>query len=151
MNWINCTFSALSNVQVYEILKLRSAVFVVEQDCVYQDVDDLDLHPETQHLAAYDEGIIVAYLRILGAGVSYDDVSIGRVITADVARGKGIGHELLKRGLQVAEVNWPNQDYYLSAQAHLQSYYARQGFTAVTNEYLEDGIPHIGMRRVARC
>jgi ElaA protein len=142
-----CQFSELSSLQLYDVLQLRAAIFVVEQDCPYQDIDGLDLHPETRHLLHYSEsGELLAYLRILAAGVSYPDVAIGRVVTAASARGQGLGHQLLDRGITAAKLAWPAQDLYLSAQAHLQHYYQGYGFVAVTAEYLEDGIPHVGMR-----
>jgi len=147
MTWMCCQFSELSSLQLYDLLQLRSAIFVVEQDCPYQDIDGLDTHPETRHILHYsDSGELLAYLRILAAGVSYPDVAIGRVVTAASARGQGLGHQLLERGIHAAKLAWPNQDLYLSAQAHLQHYYQRYEFVSVTAEYLEDGIPHVGMR-----
>ena len=147
MTWMCCQFSELSSLQLYDLLQLRSAIFVVEQDCPYQDIDGLDTHPETRHILHYsDSGELLAYLRILAAGVSYPDVAIGRVVTAASVRGQGLGHQLLERGIHAAKLAWPNQDLYLSAQAHLQHYYQRYEFVSVTAEYLEDGIPHVGMR-----
>ncbi|MFT7681607.1 MAG: ElaA protein [Moritella dasanensis] len=147
MTWMCCQFSELSSLQLYDVLQLRAAIFVVEQDCAYQDIDGLDTHPETRHLLYYSEsGELLAYLRILAAGVSYPDVAIGRVVTAASARGQGLGHQLLERGINAAKSVWPAQDLYLSAQAHLQRYYQRYAFVTVTAEYLEDGIPHVGMR-----
>lgn len=150
MTWMCCRFNELSSLQLYDVLQLRIAIFVVEQDCPYQDVDGLDTHPETRHLLHYGAtGELLAYLRILAPGVSYPNVAIGRVVTAASARGKGLGHQLLEQGLNAAKAAWPEQDLYLSAQAHLQHYYQRYAFTAVTEEYLEDGIPHVGMRWTA--
>ena len=147
MTWMCCRFNELSSVQLYDVLQLRAAVFVVEQHCAYQDIDGLDVHPETRHLLHYNEsGELLAYLRILAAGVSYPDVAIGRVVTAASARGQGLGHQLIERGMTAAKSLWPEQDLYLSAQAHLQHYYQRYEFVRVTAEYLEDGIPHVGMR-----
>ncbi|QFI39904.1 GNAT family N-acetyltransferase [Moritella marina ATCC 15381] len=150
MTWMCYRFSELSSMQLYDVLQLRAAIFVVEQDCPYQDIDGLDLHPETRHLLHYNsQGELLAYLRILAAGVSYPDVAIGRVVTAASARGQGLGHQLLERGINAAKSVWPAQDLYLSAQAHLQHYYQRYGFVTVTAEYLEDEIPHVGMRSKA--
>ena len=147
MTWMCCQFNELSSLQLYDVLQLRSAIFVVEQDCAYQDIDGLDTHPETRHLLHYnDAGELCAYLRILAAGVSYPDVAIGRVVTAASGRGQGLGHQLLDRGINAAKSVWPEQDLYLSAQAHLQHYYQRYSFVTETAEYLEDGIPHVGMR-----
>ncbi|GIC76322.1 GNAT family N-acetyltransferase [Moritella sp. F3] len=150
MTWMCRQFSELSSLQLYDVLQLRAAIFVVEQDCPYQDIDGLDLHPETRHVLHYNsQGELLAYLRILAAGVSYPDVAIGRVVTAASARGQGLGHQLLDRGINAAKSVWPAQDLYLSAQAHLQHYYQRYDFVTVTAEYLEDGIPHVGMRSKA--
>ncbi len=146
MVWVCCSFAELSSLQLYDLLQLRAAVFVVEQDCPYQDLDGLDKHPETLHLLQYSpQGKLVAYLRILAAGVSYPDVALGRVVTDSSVRGQGLGHQLLARGLAVAKQTWPGQNLYLSAQAHLQAYYQEHGFAAVTEPYMEDGIPHVGM------
>ncbi|SGY96149.1 Putative ElaA-like protein [Moritella viscosa] len=147
MTWMCYRFSELSSLQLYDVLQLRAAIFVVEQDCVYQDIDGLDMHPDTRHILHYSTtGELLAYLRILAPGVSYPDVAIGRVVTAASARGQGLGHQLLECGINAAKSAWPEQDLYLSAQAHLQHYYQGYGFTSVTVEYLEDGIPHVGMR-----
>ncbi|KXO10601.1 ElaA protein [Moritella sp. JT01] len=147
MTWMCYRFSELSSLQLYDVLQLRAAIFVVEQDCAYQDIDGLDMHPDTRHILHYStKGELLAYLRILAAGVSYPDVAIGRVVTATSARGQGLGHQLLERGISAAKSVWPDQDLYLSAQAHLQRYYQRYEFATVTAEYLEDGIPHVGMR-----
>ena len=150
MSWICCDFEQLSAGQLYDVLQLRAAVFVVEQNCPYQDLDDKDRDPQTKHLLHYnDAGQLLAYLRIMAPGVSYPEVAIGRVVTAAAGRGQGLGHELIDRGVTTARTRWPEQAIYLSAQAHLQDYYQRHGFTAVTAEYLEDGIPHVGMRAPA--
>nr|WP_082295210.1 GNAT family N-acetyltransferase [Moritella viscosa]SHO10266.1 Putative ElaA-like protein [Moritella viscosa] len=147
MTWMCYRFSELSSLQLYDVLQLRAAIFVVEQDCVYQDIDGLDMHPDTRHILHYSTtGELLAYLRILAPGVSYPDVAIGRVVTAASARGQGLGHQLLECGINAAKSAWSEQDLYLSAQAHLQHYYQGYGFTSVTVEYLEDGIPHVGMR-----
>jgi ElaA protein len=147
MTWMCCRFNELSSLQLYDVLQLRAAIFIVEQNCAYQDIDGLDMHPDTHHLLHYSAaGELLAYLRILAAGVSYSDVAIGRVVTAESARGQGLGHQLLVEGMNAAKSLWPEQDLYLSAQSHLQHYYQRYGFVTVTVEYLEDEIPHVGMR-----
>ena len=133
--------------QLYEILRLRSEVFVVEQQCPYQDVDGQDLHADTCHLLGRDNGQLVAYLRLLDPSTQGGDVVIGRVITAASARGTGLGHALLTHALEQAAQRWPQVPIQLSAQAHLQGYYGRYGFIAQGQEYLEDDIPHIAMRR----
>ena len=94
-------------------------------------------------------GELLAYLRVLDPGVKFEGVSIGRVVVNASLRGQGIGHELMREGLAQCAAHWPGQPIRISAQAHLQRYYNRHGFQAVTDEYLEDGIPHVQMQRNA--
>ena len=147
INWICKHHSELSAQQLYAILRLRAEVFVVEQQCVYLDVDGQDLQGDTCHLMAWQEEQLVAYLRLLDPVKQDGNVVIGRVVTAPSARGQGIGHKLMVQALDHAGEKWPGRPFYLSAQAHLQGYYGRYGFKPVGEVYLEDGIPHIGMRR----
>ncbi|QZP34032.1 GNAT family N-acetyltransferase [Pseudomonas sp. DR48] len=139
--------SDLGKEQLYAILQLRAQVFVVEQRCAYQDVDGQDLEGDTCHLMAWDEDQLVGYLRLLDPQTQGGDVVIGRVIIAPQARGTGLGHALMEQALKQAEKHWPDVPIYLSAQAHLQGYYGRYGFVVSGEEFLEDDIPHIGMRR----
>ncbi|MCS3469542.1 GNAT family N-acetyltransferase [Pseudomonas sp. Pseusp122] len=147
IKWICKHHTDLSKEQLYAILKLRSEVFVVEQQCWYQDVDGLDLSGDTCHLMAWQDDQLVAYLRLIDPIQQDGDVTIGRVVTAPSVRSKGMGHQLMTQALEQAEKKWPDQPIYLSAQAHLQGYYSRYGFNPVGEVYLEDEIPHIGMRR----
>jgi ElaA protein len=150
INWICKQHTELSTQQLYAILRLRAEVFVVEQQCVYLDVDGQDLQGDTRHLMAWREQQLVAYLRLLDPSLQGGDVVIGRVVTAPSIRSQGIGRELMAQALDHAERIWPGQPIYLSAQAHLQGYYGRYGFEPEGEVYLEDGIPHIGMRRDLR-
>ncbi|AZD11036.1 N-acetyltransferase ElaA [Pseudomonas chlororaphis] len=147
IEWVCKHHTDLGKEQLYAILQLRTEVFVVEQKCAYQDVDGQDLEGDTCHLMAWDDDQLVAYLRLLDPTSQGGDVVIGRVVIAPQARGKGLGHELMERALKQAQKRWPQIPIYLSAQAHLQGYYGRYGFNVVGEEYLEDDIPHIGMRR----
>ncbi|RWU26472.1 GNAT family N-acetyltransferase [Pseudomonas alkylphenolica] len=147
IDWICKHHSDLGKEQLYAILQLRTEVFVVEQKCAYQEVDGQDLAGDTCHLMAWQDDQLQAYLRLLDPESQGGDVVIGRVVTAPSARGQGLGHALIEKALEVAEKNWPGVPVYLSAQAHLQGYYGRYGFVVVGEEYLEDDIPHIGMRR----
>ncbi|AIN60558.1 GNAT family N-acetyltransferase [Pseudomonas soli] len=147
IEWICKHHSDLAKEQLYAILQLRTEVFVVEQRCAYQEVDGLDLEGDTLHLMGWDGDHLVAYLRLLDPQSQNGDVVIGRVVTAPNARGGGLGHQLLLKGLECAAHCWSDTPVYLSAQAHLQSYYGRHGFAVVGEEYLEDDIPHIGMRK----
>lgn len=153
--WQTKTFSELSLNQLYDVLKLRVDVFVVEQTCFYPDLDSdknvLDRHPQTLHLLGYQEEQLVAYLRILPKGQSYPEyISIGRVVTAAQARGAGLGHELMLEGISRCQKHFPNEEIKISAQQHLKDYYQQYGFIQVSEMYLEDNIPHIAMIRQFR-
>lgn len=152
ITWQSKTFSELNTTELYDLLKLRIDVFVVEQSCYYPDLDDHDRHPQTQHLFCYQSDkettkqIMTAYLRILPKGLTYQEhISIGRVVTAPSARGTGLGHELIKTGLTQCARKFANESLKISAQEHLEAYYMKHGFQRVTDMYLEDDIPHIGM------
>jgi len=147
IDWVCKHHSDLGKEQLYAILQLRTQVFVVEQKCAYQEVDGLDLDGDTCHLMAWDNDRLVAYLRLLDPISQGGDVVIGRVVVAPEARSLGLGHTLMEHALVQAEKYWPDTPIYLSAQAHLQGYYGRYGFSVAGEEYLEDDIPHIGMRR----
>lgn len=147
IEWICKHHEDLGKEQLYAILQLRTEVFVVEQKCAYQEVDGRDLEGDTCHLMAWQDDQLVAYLRLLDPTSQGGDVVIGRVVIAPQVRGKGLGHDLMQQALKQAEKHWPETPIYLSAQAHLQGYYGRYGFVVVGEEYLEDDIPHIGMRK----
>ena len=147
IEWVCKHHSDLGLEQLYAILKLRSEVFVVEQRCAYLDPDGQDLDGDTCHLMGWDDDQLVAYLRLLDPESQGGDVVIGRVLTAPAGRGKGLGHEMMEQALKQAQKRWPEVPIYLSAQAHLQGYYGRYGFVVAGEVYVEDGIPHIGMRR----
>jgi ElaA protein len=141
MRWIDRSFAQLTVPELYAIIALRERVFVVEQNCPYQDADGAD--PVSHHLWADVDGRIHAYLRIVPAGVKYTEVSIGRVITAPEARGTGLGKTLMQRGLALAGA----VPVRISAQAHLEKFYVDLGFVRTSDVYDEDGIPHIEMLR----
>lgn len=150
--WQTKKFTELSLDQLYDVLKLRVDIFVVEQTCYYPDLDSdkdlLDRHSQTLHLLGYQEERIVAYLRILPKGQSYPEhISIGRVVTATQARGGGLGHQLMTEAITRCQQYFPNENIKISAQQHLKAYYQRHGFTQVSEMYLEDNIPHIAMIR----
>ena len=147
LDWHCKHHSELSKAELYALLALRTRVFVVEQNCPYLEVDGQDLLGDTCHLLARQGDELVAYLRLLDPQRHAGDVVIGRVVIAPAARGGGLGHQLMERALQACAERWPGQPVYLSAQAHLRNYYGRYGFLPVTEVYLEDDIPHLGMRR----
>jgi ElaA protein len=145
ITWQHYAFDQLDLKLLYTILRLRAEVFVVEQDCVYQDLDDKD--QPAIHLCGFDdEGRLAAYTRIVSKGISYTDyASIGRVITAPFARGKGIGRPLMRESLRVLFEWYGEQAVKIGAQAHLQQYYESLGFAGTGDVYDEDGIPHRAM------
>ena len=149
MNWQWSRFNELSLDDLYQILQVRQAVFAVEQDCVYQDCDGAD--PECWHLIGWnqDKHSIDAYLRVVPAGIKYPEIAIGRVLTSEQARGKNYGYRLMREGIDRITAQWPGTDIRISAQAHLQKFYASQGFVTVSDPYDEDGIPHVEMLRSA--
>jgi len=149
LNWQWSRFEGLAVDDVYDVLALRSRIFIVEQDCVYLDPDGLDRH--AWHLLGRDgEGVLRAYLRVVDPGRKYDVPSIGRVVTNPDQRGTGLGHALMAEGLRRCEDVWPARANRIGAQAHLQRFYSRHGYVADGEIYIEDDIPHIEMERPAK-
>jgi len=139
-------FSDCSNLEIYGMLQLRSEVFVVEQNCVYLDLDSKDL--DAFHVFIKSEsGEVIATARILKAGVSYPELSIGRVCTAKSVRQQGKGVEVMKAAMEFIESNWPSCECVISAQLYLQRFYESFHFEVEGESYLEDNIPHIQMRK----
>lgn len=143
MEWKLKKFNELSSVELYEILNLRAEVFVVEQECPYQDIDYKD--QKSYHLCAYESGKLMGYIRILEKGVSYDEISIGRVIVKKEYRGKNLARELMTRGINFIKETLKEEEIRISAQAYLVNFYGSLGFKQVSEVYLEDEIPHIEM------
>ncbi len=138
-------FDELTTHQLYDYLRLRSEVFVVEQNCVYQDLDNLD--QIAHHVLVYEFNKLIGCARIIPAGQAYKEISIGRVIVAKEQRKKDIGIELMKFCIEHVNKNFGPQTIVLSAQAHLQEFYKKHNFVAYGEIYLEDGIPHVHMIR----
>lgn len=136
-------FSELTTRELYDILQLRSEVFVVEQDCVYQDIDGKD--EKALHLFAYKNTVMVAYARLFGPGDYFEDASIGRVTVKQTERKYGFGHELMKTANLAVKEKFNASKIHLSAQEYLEKFYNTHGYRRVGEGYLEDGIPHIGM------
>ncbi|MGL4741438.1 MAG: GNAT family N-acetyltransferase [Sarcina sp.] len=137
-------FNELTTIELYEIIRSRIEVFVVEQNCPYQDVDEKD--KLSYHLFYEDKGRVISYIRLIEAGVSYEVPSIGRVITLKEYRNNGLSRKLLVKGIELIEELYNFREIRISAQAHLKVFYESVGFEKITNMYLEDDIPHIGMR-----
>ena len=145
--WTWQRFGELGVDGVYDMLALRCRVFIVEQ-VPYLDPDGADRH--AWHLLGRDDGgTLLAYLRLLDPGVKFDERSIGRVAVAASLRGRGVGHALMRRGLAQCAAQWPQRPIRISAQAHLQRFYRQHGFETVSDEYVDDGIAHVDMRRSA--
>ena len=139
------TFDELTTKELYELLQLRSEVFVVEQDCVYQDIDGKD--ERALHILGWEDGILVAYTRCFQAGDYFDEASFGRVLVRENYRKLGYGHEITKVSIQAIKTNYKADKIKISAQTYLVIFYESHGFKTVGDRYLEDGIPHIAMLR----
>jgi ElaA protein len=137
------TFQELNTEELYTILQLRSEVFVVEQDCVYQDIDGKD--SKALHVIGTINKIIVAYTRCFKPGDYFDEASIGRVVVQEGHRGIGLAHQIMKRSVQVIIDRFDTNTIKVSAQTYLKDFYEGHGFFQEGREYLEDGIPHIKM------
>ena len=134
-------FDDLTVSELYAILALRDRVFVVEQSCAYQEADGKDAR--AYHVWLEEDGEIVAYLRVLEAGVSFDEVSIGRVIA--VRRRQGLGSRIVAEGVEVAKTRLGAKTIRIEAQTYARGLYEKLGFVQTTDEFLDEGIPHIGM------
>jgi len=139
-------FQELSVNELYAILQLRSEVFVVEQNCPYQDLDGKD--HEALHLMGFDETGLIAYARLLKPGMSYKEAAIGRVVVAPGKRGKNSGRELMIQAIEQCSNAFGTDTIIISAQQYLEKFYSSLGFVTESNVYLEDDIPHIKMRWV---
>lgn len=143
LNWTYKNFTALNTQELYTILSLRSEVFVVEQNCVYLDTDNKDL--DAWHLCGWQDNVLVAYVRILAPGVSYEEASIGRVLTNPAFRKNGYGVELMNAAIEKTLQQFNVQKIKIGAQLYLLNFYSNLGFTQTSEVYMEDGIPHIEM------
>ena len=138
-------FKDLNTQELYNVLQLRSEVFVVEQDCVYQDIDDKD--QKALHVFGKKNNKIIAYTRIFKSGDYFRNASIGRVVVSKEERKYGYGIEIMNASIKTIENNFKKQSITISAQVYLKKFYESLGFKKVGEEYLEDGIPHIRMDR----
>lgn len=144
MKWYLKRFEELSSCELYEILRLRCEVFVVEQSCAYPDIDGRD--PSSFHLFAENQkGDICAYLRVLDRGQTFAERSIGRVLVRKEFRGHGLARELLRRAIRLIESDSGGEPVRIEAQAYLQEFYREAGFVPCSGIFLEDGIPHLEM------
>lgn len=145
VQWMLKWFNELTPYQLYAILQLRNEVFVVEQNCVFQDADDKDQN--CYHLMGFHESKLVAYTRIVPSGVIYKEHSIGRVITSPSVRGKGVGKLLMEQSIDTVHNLFGRVPIKIGAQLYLKNFYESFGFEQISDVYLEDGIEHIYMLR----
>lgn len=145
--WRIKTFEAMTGAELYAVLQLRSAVFVVEQTCVFQDIDGED--PRALHVLAADGEQLLAYARCFAPGVKCAEASIGRVVTHGSQRGSGLGHALMARAIACIDDRWGPQPIRIGAQARLEAFYQQHGFSAAGPLYIEDAIEHLEMVRPA--
>jgi ElaA protein len=141
--WSCKSFKDLTNEELYGIFSLRQEVFVVEQNCPYQDADGKDL--KSLHVQGLQNGKLIAYARIVLPGISYKEISIGRVVTSPQARRTGAGRELMHKTMEYIRKDFGNVPIRIGAQMYLQKFYEGFGFVREGDQYLEDGIPHIIM------
>lgn len=145
IQWLLKKFVDLTPYELYAILQLRNEVFVVEQNCVFQDADDKD--QASYHLMGFMENKLVAYTRLLPPGTGYTEASIGRVVTSPSVRRGGAGRELMKRSISTCHELFGNGPIKIGAQLYLKAFYESFGFRQISDVYLEDGIDHIYMRK----
>lgn len=143
LDWKTMPFADFTVKELYEVLQLRSEVFVVEQDCVYQDIDFKD--QKALHVLGYKKEKLVAYTRVFKPGDYFDEASIGRVVVQESERKYGYGHDLIKESIKVIKTKLNTTTIHISAQAYLEKFYKTHGFSQTGKGYLEDGIPHIKM------
>jgi ElaA protein len=147
MNWTYKIFDTLTAPELYNIMRLRSQVFVVEQNCVYLDADGKDEH--SWHLCGWDGNTLVAYCRILPPGLAFTEASIGRVVSNPAFRRTGAGRRLMEIAIEKTLQQFNVRTITIGAQLYLQQFYGSLGFVPVGETYLEDGIPHIHMQFTA--
>lgn len=143
IQWELSAFDALSVHHLYELLQLRTEVFVLEQNCIFQDLDGADA--QATHLMGRRDGQLLAYARCLPAGIKFAEASIGRIVTSQRVRGSGLGHLLVEQALAAVATLWGRQPVRIGAQARLKNFYTGHGFTDVGIAYIEDGIDHLEM------
>lgn len=141
MNLVTKYFHELTTTELYELLKSRAEIFVVEQNCIYQDLDDKDYH--SLHIFYEENGKIVAYLRAFEKDTTTRTIQIGRVLTLN--HGMGLGGQLLKEGITQIREKLNPSTIYIEAQCYATGFYEREGFVISSEEFLEDGIPHVEM------
>lgn len=148
LQWQWFAWTALSALDVHDFLRLRSEIFVVEQNCAYLDIDGLD--PGSRHLLVRDPGgRLLGYLRLLPPGLNRAEPALGRLVVDASQRRSGLGRALMLEGIRICSAGAPTLPIYIHAQQHLQTFYESLGFRVASEMHLEDGIPHVDMLRPA--
>ena len=148
LNWKIQQFADLSTDDLFSIFEIRQAVFIVEQACVYPDIDDLD--KKSWHISAWDaNGLVAAYARLMAPGDRYQQASIGRVLIPQNRRGEGLAKELMQHAIGFIENTFPEVAIKIGAQTYLEAFYKEFGFSTISEAYDEDGIMHIDMLRAS--
>ena len=145
ITWQLKKFDSLTPHELYNILRLRTEVFVVEQSCVFQDMDNKD--QQSYHLMGWENNILIAYTRLIPPGISYPEASIGRVVTSPVSRGSGVGKLLMEKSIEAIIHSYGKIPIKIGAQVYLKKFYESLGFKQTSEIYDEDGIDHIEMIR----
>ncbi|MFH6934141.1 GNAT family N-acetyltransferase [Flavobacterium sp. FlaQc-30] len=145
LKWKIKPFEALNVNELYDLLKLRSEIFVVEQNCIYLDLDGKD--KKALHLIGEYDNKIVAYVRLFDAGITFDNASIGRVVVDANYRDRKWGHDLMREAISAIKANFNKEKITIGAQLYLKKFYESHGFVQSSEMYLEDDIPHIEMIR----
>ena len=140
MNWVIKTFEQLSAAELHDILKLRQDIFIIEQTCIYPDIDGAD--PKAHHIYSYGEQELAAYTRIFAPGIKYTESSIGRIVVSETKRGSVLGRKLVKESISECLKLYPKTPIRIEAQAHLEKFYNELGFQSVGEVYIVDGIDH---------
>ncbi len=143
ITWVLKKFEDISVTELYNILRLRSEVFVVEQNCVYLDPDDKD--QECYHFMGWKEDLLAAYTRLVPPGISFEYPSIGRVVTSGLARRHGLGRVLMEKSIEATRKLYGETPIRIGAQVYLKDFYSSLGFVISSDTYIEDGIPHVEM------
>lgn len=148
IKWLIAKFDELTRRQIHDLFKIRQDVFILEQNCIYQDFDGLDF--DSDHVLGFENDNLVAYARVTKPGTRYPELSIGRVITAKSHRRTGLGKDLMTNTLAFMQKKWPNENIRIMAQAYLENFYQSFGFQTVSPEpFIAEGLPHIEMLKTS--
>ena len=146
LQWRWSTLNEITGVEFYQIAKLRQEIFIIEQSCIFADLDDLD--PVTHHLLVTQNNNLIAYLRVLPPDSAEDPVYFSRVLTARDYRKQGLGDQLIKEAIRYIHEKFSKHEIVISAQTYMEAFYNKFGFERIGTPYTEDGIPHIAMRKL---